>query len=126
MAHGVEHGLLGHRVEHHALDRNFVQDLLVVEHLKHVPGNGLALAIGVGGEDQLVGSLQSLGDLVQALGGLGVNVPMHLEVVVGHDRAVLGGQVANMTVGGEHAIARPQILVHGLGLSRRLNDDNVH
>ena len=126
MAHGVEHGFLGHGVEHHALDRDLVQGLLAVQHLIDVPGDGLALAIGVGGEDQLVRPLHRLGDLVQPLRRLGLHVPMHLEVLVRQDRAVLGGQVANVPVGGEHAIARPQIFVHGLGLSRRLNDDNVH
>ena len=89
MAHGVEHRLFGDGVEHDPLDRNADEGLLAVEHLEHVPGDGLALAVGVGGEDQLGRPLDRLGDLVQALGGLGLDVPMHLEVVVGHDRAVL-------------------------------------
>ena len=53
MAHGVEHRLLGHRVEDDALDRHAGQGLLAVEHLQHMPGDGFALAVGVGREDQL-------------------------------------------------------------------------
>ena len=89
MAHGVEHGLFGHGVEHHALHRNARQGLLAVEHLEHMPGDGLALAVGVGCQDQLAGPFDRLGDLVEPLGRLGLDVPMHLEVLVRQDRAVL-------------------------------------
>ena len=83
-----------------------VEGLLAVEHLEDVPGDGLALAVGVGGEDQLARPFDGLGDLVEPLGGLGLDVPMHLEVLVRHDRAVLRGQIAHVPVGGEHAVAR--------------------
>jgi hypothetical protein len=89
MAHGVEHGFLGHGVEDHALDRDLVQGLLAGQHLIDMPGDGLALAIGVGCEDQLVRPLHRLGDLVKPLRSLGLDVPVHLEVLVWQDRAVL-------------------------------------
>ena len=103
-----------------------VEGLLAVEYLKHVPGDGLALAVGVGGEDQLARPFDRLGDFVQALGGLGLDVPMHLEVVVGHDRAVLRGQIAHVAVRGDHVVSGPQILVDGLGLGWQFDDDDVH
>ena len=53
MLHGVEHRLLGDGIEHHALDGVLLERLLLLEDLKHVPGDGLALAVGVGGQDQL-------------------------------------------------------------------------
>ena len=53
MLHRLEHRLLGDGVEHDALDRLLLERLLLLEHLEHVPGDGLALAVGVGGEDQL-------------------------------------------------------------------------
>ncbi len=126
MAHGVEHRLFGDGVEHHPLDGDLVQDLLAVQHLEHMPRDGLALAVGVRGEDQLVGALDRLGDLIQPLGGLGINVPMHLEVVVRQDGPVLRGQVAHMPVGCEHAVSWPEILVDGLCLGWRFDDDDVH
>ena len=47
----------GDLVEHHALD---LHPLGRVEDLEQVPGDGLALAILVGGEIELVGLLQRL------------------------------------------------------------------
>ena len=103
-----------------------VKSLLAVEHLEHVPGDGLALAIGVGGEDQLAGALDGLGNLVEALRRLGLNVPMHLEVVIWDDRAVLRGQIADMAVGGDNAVFGPQIFIDGLGLGGQFDDYDVH
>ena len=95
----VEHRLLGDRVEGHALDRRaLLERLLLLEHPQDVPGDGLALAVGVGGQDQLVGVLHGVRDLSHDLGGLAVDVPVHLEVVVGLDRAVLRRQVAHVPV----------------------------
>ena len=91
-----------------------------------MPGNRLAFAIGVGGEDELVGILQRRGDLVDALGGLAVDVPGHGEVALGLDRAVLGRQVADMAIGGEDREVLAQIFVDRFGLGRRFDDDNVH
>ena len=82
------------------------RSLLAVEHLEDMPGDGLALAVGVGGEDQLARPFERFGDLVEPFGRLGLDVPMHLEVLVRLDRAVLGGQVAHMAIGGEHAVVR--------------------
>ena len=126
IAHGVEHGLLGHGIEDDALDRHAGQSLLAVEHLQHVPGDGFALAIGVGCEDQLLRPLHGLGDFVEPFGGLGLDVPMHLEILVGKDRAVFRRQIAHMAVGGEHAVAGPEILVDRLCLGWRFYDDDVH
>jgi hypothetical protein len=70
--------------------------------------------------------LQGLGDVGQALGRLGVDLPAHREVVVGLHRAVLRRQVADVAVGGQDRIVRAQVLVDGLGLGRALDDDDVH
>ena len=72
-----------------------------IQRFEHVPGNGLALAIGVGGEDQIVGVLHGVGDGFDVLRGLGVDFPVHGEIVIGLYGAVLGGQVADV------AVARP-------------------
>ena len=54
--HRLGHRLLGDGVEHDALDLLALQRVLLLEHFEHVPGDRLALAVGVGGEDQLVGA----------------------------------------------------------------------
>ena len=126
VAHGVEHRLLGHGVEHDALDGDAGERFLAVEDLQHVPGDGLALTVGVGGEDQLIRALDGACDLVEPLRRLGIDVPMHGEVLLGLDRAILGRQVAHMAVGGDHVIIRPEILVDGLCLGWRFDDDDVH
>ena len=53
MLHRLEHRLLGDGVEHHPLDRLLLERVLLLEDFQHVPGDRLALAIGVGGQDQL-------------------------------------------------------------------------
>ena len=126
MLHGVEHGSLGDGVEHHALDRLRLDRLLLLEHLEHMPGDGLALAVRVGGQDQLVGPFDRPHDLVHVLLGLGVDLPEHVEIVLGIDRAVLGRQVPHMAERGQHLIAAAQILVDRLGLGGQFNDDDIH
>jgi len=91
-----------------------------------MPGDGLALAVRVGGEDQLVGTLHGLGDLGDVLGAPALDFPNHLEVGFGIDRAVLRGQVADMPEGGQDVVVRPQIFVDRLRLGRRLDDDDFH
>ena len=126
MLHGVGDGLLGDGVEHHALDRLILQRAFLLQHFQDVPGNRLALAIRVGGENELVRALHGTGDVVQAAGGLRVDLPDHLEVGVRIHRPVLGREVADMTERGDHFVAAAQILIDRLGLRRRLDNDDIH
>src|SRR6202034_3108396 len=93
---------------------------------EHVPGDRLALAIRVGGEDELGGALDRVGDVGKTLLRLAVDFPDHLEVVVGIDRAVLRGQVAHVTERGQHLVAPAEVFVDGFRFSRRFDDDYVH
>ena len=105
MLHRLGHRLLGDGVEHHALDGLRLERALLPQHLEHVPGDRLALAVRVGGEDELVGVLDRLGDVAQPLGGLGVDLPDHAEIRLRVDRAVLGGQIPHMAERGENLVA---------------------
>jgi len=70
LGEGRKDRLLGDGVEGHALDLEALLDrLLLLEDVQKVPGNGLPFAIGVGGQDQLVGLLHGLGDLANDLLG---------------------------------------------------------
>ncbi len=126
MLHRLGHRLLGDGVEHHALDRLVLERLLFLEHLQHVPGDRLALAVRVGGEDQLVGALDGAGDVVEALLRLGIDLPEHAEIGVGIDRAVLGRQVAHMAERGQNLVAPAEILIDRLRLGGRFNDYEIH
>ena len=117
--HGFADRLLGDGVEHDALDGLRLQRVLFLEHFEDVPGDRLALAVGVGRQDQPVGALDGAGDVVQPLLGLVVDLPEHAEIVVGIDRAVLGRQVADMAERGQNLVAGAEILVDRLGLGRR-------
>jgi hypothetical protein len=69
--------------------------------------------------------LHRSGDVGEALGRLGVDVPVHGEIVVGIDRAVLARQVADMAEGGQNLVALAQIFVDRLGLGGRFDDDDA-
>ena len=126
MGDGFQDRRFGHGVEHHALDRHLAQHMLLLEHFQDVPGDGLAFAVGVGGQDQLVGALHGAGDVLDLGLGAGIDVPGHGEIVVRLHRAVLGGQVADMAEAGQHLIAAAQILIDGLGLGGGFDDEDVH
>jgi hypothetical protein len=64
---------------------------LAAQHLQHVPGDRLALAVRVGGEDQLVGVLHRLGDVGERLAACGSTSQTSRNRRRG-DRAVLGGR----------------------------------
>ena len=126
MGDGVEHRLLGDGVEGDALHVDPVQRLLGLEHVADMPGNGFALAVRVGGEIELAALGDRLGDGVEPLLGLRVDQPVHGEILVRADRTVLGRQVADMTIGGQHGETGAEIFPNGLSLGRGLDDQYVH
>ncbi len=126
MGHGLEHRGLGDGVEGDALDGLVLHRLLLLQHLQHVPADRFPFAVGVGGQDDAVGALHGVDDVADPLGRLGVDLPVHVEVVVRLHRAVLGRQVADVAVRGQHREAGAEVLIDGLGLGRALDDDDDH
>ena len=112
--------LLGDLVELDALHL----ELRALELLGDVPGDRLALAIGVGGEQERVGLLGlglELGqDLLLALDDL-VGL---LEALLDVDAHLLG-QVFDVALGGQDLVARPEVLLDRLGLGRRSTTTSV-
>ena len=80
MRHRLADGVLGDGVEDDALDLLVLEHLLLVQDLEQMPGNGLALAIRVGRENDLVGVLDRLSDVRDALRAAGVHLPDHGEI----------------------------------------------
>ena len=74
------------------------------EPAQHLPGDRLALPVGVGGEHQDIGARQRLRDGPQRPGGALAGLVGHREAVAGIDRARPRRQVANMTAGRHHPV----------------------
>ena len=125
-------GFAGDLVEHHAPHRH-----LGLQHLRQVPRDALALAVLVGGEDELAGLAQRVLQLADDGLLVGRDDVQRLEVLLDvHAEAgpveglVLGGnllgvarQVAHVAHRGLHAVARRQEGADGARLRRRLDDD---
>ena len=123
---GVFDGGLGNLVENHTLDV-FALELPALFQLIHdVPGDRFTFAVRVSGEDQLVVILECLLDILEPLVAVGLDQPRHLEIFVWIDRAILGGQIADVSETRKNLEIRTEILVDGFGLGRGLNDDDAH
>ena len=126
MRHRLLDRVLGDGVKDDAFDLLVLEDALLVENVEQMPGDGFAFAIRIGGENDLVGALDGVGDGGDALGALGVHLPEHREIIVGVDGAILGRQIADMAVAGDHIEIAPQIFIDGLRFGRRLDDYDIH
>ncbi len=121
MVEGLAHGLGRDFVELDAVDRN----LGVLDDFGHVPGDGLALPVRVGGQIDaagLAGGLFQFGhDLLLALDDLIVGG----EAVFFVHAEGLGGQVADMAHGGLNGKGFAEKFFDGLHLGGRLDDDQL-
>ncbi len=126
MPHRLGHRLLGDGVEHDALDLLVLECLLLLEHFEHMPRDRFTFAIRVGGEDQLVGILQGVGDVIDPLLRLRIDLPKHAEIVIRVDRAVFRGEVADVAKRGQDLVAGAEVFIDRLRLGWRLDYDNIH
>ena len=95
--HGLGHGTFGDGVEDHAAHRGVGFDRLAVsQRLFQVPRDCFALAVGVGGKDEVRVVLQGIRDGFDVLFRIGGDLPFHCETVVGVHRTILGRQVADV------------------------------
>ena len=125
MVDGVQNRPLGDFVEHHPLYRFVAQQVALPEDFVQVPGNGFALAVRVGGQIQGIGFGDRLGDGFDMAQVFLDRLILHGKVVFRIDRALLGDQVAHMTVGGQHFEVLAQVFLDRFRLGRRLHDDQV-
>jgi hypothetical protein len=113
------------------LPRDLVEDHptdvdLRLEDLEEVPGDGLPLAILVGGEVERVRGLQRPLDVPHDLLGTAARfIPLEGEVVLDVDAEPLLGQVAHVAVGGEHGVVVAEEAADRVGLGLRLDDHEV-
>ena len=91
-----------------------------------MPRDRLALAVGVGRQDQLLRAFDCPRDVVEALLRLGIDLPDHAEIGVRIDRAVLRGQVADMAEGCHYLIAAAEIFIDRFRLGRQFYKHEIH
>src|SRR5690606_24123492 len=78
------------------------------------------------GEDQAVGLLRRIGDFLHPRGLVAIGLPVHREAFVRAHAAVLGRQIADVAVRGEYLVVLAEVLLDGLRLGWRFNDDELH
>ena len=123
--HRIGHRLLGNRVEGHAIDL-LRQRLFLAQQFLHVPADRLALAIGVGRENQTVGLLRGILNILQPLRLVRIELPLHRKTVIRIDRAVLGRQVADVAIAGQHLEITAEIFLDRLRLGGRFHNHQLH
>ena len=98
-----------------------------LQHLLEVPGDRLALAVGVGGQASAARRPSSPGRS-RRCALLVRHRPRRscAKSSSGRTEPSLLGQVADMAVAGQDPVAGAQILVDGLGFGRRFDDDDIH
>ena len=123
--HRGAHGAAGDLVEGDAPHRDALERVLLLQHPAHMPGDRLALAVRVGRQEERIGALQRLDDRRDLRRAPRVRLPVHGEVLLGPDAAVLGGQVAHMPEAREHGVPLAEVLVDRAGLGGGFDNDDV-
>ena len=125
--HSVGDCLLGDRVEGHPLHLGG-QRLALLQQVEDVPADRFPFAVGVSREDEAVALLRGIGDGLHllAIALVGIDLPVHREVLVRAHAAVLGRQVADVAVAGEDLVIPPKVFLDGFGLGRRFDDNELH
>ena len=110
------------------LHRHFVEldaaggMLVDAQHIGQMPGNGLALAVRVGGEIDLRGRARLLADAVEDVAASADGDVLRLEVVLRGNADLRFGKVAHMSLRGFHLIATAEEFGDGLRLGRGFHD----
>jgi len=125
MLHGLAYRVLGDLVEHHALHVLALQGALLLQELLQVPGDRLALAVGVGRQIQRFRFLEGPGDGIDVLAVALDGLVLHGEVVLRIHGAFFRHQVPNVAVGSQHLEVLAEVLLDGLRLGRRLHDNEI-
>ena len=122
VGHGVQHGLLGDFVKHHALGGFVFQQLFVFQDFQQMPGNRFTFAVRVSCQIDVLGLAHGGGDGVHVFAVLGDDLVFHRKVFVRIHGAVFRHQVADVAIGSENFKIAAQVFFQGLRLGRRFDD----
>ena len=115
-----EHALLGDLVEHQAADLLLVA---AAELLGQVPADRLPFAVRVGRDEDLVGLLRVVLQLLEDLLAARDDLVGRLEALVDVDAELALGQIADVAHRGDDLVVLAEIFVDGLRLRRRFDHD---
>ena len=106
--HRLGHGGFGDGVEHDARHRGvFLDRFFRNQSLGQVPANRLAFTVGVGRQDKFIIVFERVNNRLDMLFAVACYLPFHVEIFVGQHRAILGRQVADVAIRGEHRVVGP-------------------
>ena len=115
-----EHPLLGDLVEHQPANLLLVA---AAELLRQVPADGLAFAVGVGRDEDVVGSLRGVLQLLEHFLPAGDDLVRRLEAFLDVDAQLALRQITDMAHRGDDRVVLAEIFVDGLRLGGRLHHD---
>ena len=125
MAERLLHRAFGDFIERHALDVFPLQQIFIVQDFLDMPRDRLSFAVRVRGEIEVFGGLHGAFDLAHVFLGAFAKLPLHFEIFVRQDGAVLVHEVADMTVGGDHFEIGAKVFMNRFGLGGRLDNDKI-
>ena len=105
-----------------AVKRGFFRDALFPENFIHMPGNSLTLAIKVSGQVHGICFSRHFDDVPDMLLAALSEFVGHREIVVGINRAILRGQIPDMTISSQDLEIRAKVPVDGARLGGRFYD----
>ena len=121
MGQGLLDGAGGDLVELDALDVLG----LVADQLRHMPGDGLPLAVRVGGQIDGIGLGRGAAQLTDHVFLVVDDLVLGSKIVGFVHAQTAGRQVAHMAHAGLHHVLRSQKFFDGLHLGRRFHDDQL-
>ena len=89
-----------------------------------MPAYRFPFAVRVSCENQGISTFDRFRDVFDAAFGIPIHHPKHVKAVVGINRPITWGQVADVTITCEHMVVAAEVFVDRLRLSRRLNHNN--
>ena len=125
MIKSLQNGALGNFIKDNTLDGFAFEQLLAFKNITNMPGDRFAFTIRIGREIEGLGAVERVNDGADLFFGSGVDRPVHFEIFVRPNRTIFRRQVAHMSIGCQHRVSITEILVDGLGLGGRFNDDDV-
>ena len=108
--------------KYHTMQGFILEQPFFGKNLSNVPGNGLSFAVRIGRQVYGVGILGGFGYGIDVLLVFFLDFIAHGEVVIDIDRAILAGQVADMTVGSQDQKILAEIFIDRLGFRRGFHD----
>ena len=122
---GRAHRRRRHLVEGNAVHRHVADGVPFREPFQHLPGDRLALAVGIRRQHQGLGLRQRLRHRRERPGGTLAGLVDDREAVPGLHRARLRRQVADMAPGRDHPVVPAEIGADGPRLGGRFDDHHV-